>query len=107
MTAASPAVVTQSNHESISRTTMTAELLHARFHHRRAEVLKHLPQCTRDAPNVWATIARNFACEDCLHANSDAVHSNAHMPVPVAAGDIISYDIYYVSVPHIHGGQRY
>eukprot|EP00965_Chrysotila_dentata_P182462 6024798-Pleurochrysis_carterae.AAC.1 len=38
---------------------------------------------------------------------SDAVHSNAHMPVPVAAGDIISYDIYYVSVPHVYGGQRY
>eukprot|EP00965_Chrysotila_dentata_P168137 5552401-Pleurochrysis_carterae.AAC.1 len=29
------------------------------------------------------------------------------MPVPVAAGDIVSYDVYYVSVPHIHGGQRY
>eukprot|EP00965_Chrysotila_dentata_P032875 1096177-Pleurochrysis_carterae.AAC.1 len=79
---------------------MTAELLHARFNHRRAEVLKHLPQCTRDAPNAWATIARNFACEDCLHAKSDAVHSDAHMPMPTAAGDIISYDIYYVSVPH-------
>eukprot|EP00965_Chrysotila_dentata_P029337 974709-Pleurochrysis_carterae.AAC.1 len=61
----------QGNHESTSGTTMTAELLHARFNHRGAEVLKHLPQCTRDTPNAWATIARNFACEDCLHANSD------------------------------------
>eukprot|EP00965_Chrysotila_dentata_P067610 2237570-Pleurochrysis_carterae.AAC.1 len=72
MVAASPAVVTQGNLESASGTMMTAELLHARFSHRRAEVLKLLPQCTRDAPNAWAAIARNFACEDCLHANSDA-----------------------------------
>eukprot|EP00965_Chrysotila_dentata_P100455 3319993-Pleurochrysis_carterae.AAC.1 len=86
---------------------MTAELLLARFNHRRAEVLKLLPQCTRDAPESWASITRNFACEDCLHANSDAVHSSAHMPVPVAAGDTVSYDIYYVSVPHVHGGQQY
>eukprot|EP00965_Chrysotila_dentata_P051501 1708250-Pleurochrysis_carterae.AAC.1 len=86
---------------------MTAELLHARFNHRRAEVLKLLPKCTRDAPASWATIARNFACEECLHANSDAIHSSAHMPTPTAAGDIVSYDIYYVSKPHIHGGQQY
>eukprot|EP00965_Chrysotila_dentata_P237405 6201891-Pleurochrysis_carterae.AAC.1 len=58
--AASPAVVTQGNHESTGGTTMTAELLHTRFNHRRAEVLKFLPKCTRDAPNAWATIARNF-----------------------------------------------
>eukprot|EP00965_Chrysotila_dentata_P138324 4575149-Pleurochrysis_carterae.AAC.1 len=37
---------------------MTAELLHAQFNHRRAEMLKHLPQCTRSAPNAWAVIAR-------------------------------------------------
>eukprot|EP00965_Chrysotila_dentata_P162210 5356855-Pleurochrysis_carterae.AAC.1 len=29
------------------------------------------------------------------------------MPATTAAGDIISYDIYYVSVPHVHGGQQY
>eukprot|EP00965_Chrysotila_dentata_P179874 5939092-Pleurochrysis_carterae.AAC.1 len=23
------------------------------------------------------------------------------------AGDLVSYDIYYVSTPHIHGGQQY
>eukprot|EP00965_Chrysotila_dentata_P182893 6039980-Pleurochrysis_carterae.AAC.1 len=74
---------------------MTAELLHARFNHRRAEVIKHLPQCTRDAPDAWATLARNIACEECLSASSDAVHSNAHMPATTAAGDIVSYDIYY------------
>eukprot|EP00965_Chrysotila_dentata_P082464 2722631-Pleurochrysis_carterae.AAC.1 len=29
------------------------------------------------------------------------------MPTPTAAGDIVSYDIHYVSTPHIHGGQQY
>eukprot|EP00965_Chrysotila_dentata_P045927 1526616-Pleurochrysis_carterae.AAC.2 len=29
------------------------------------------------------------------------------MPVPTAAGDIVSYDIYYVSLPHVHDGQQY
>eukprot|EP00965_Chrysotila_dentata_P147434 4866882-Pleurochrysis_carterae.AAC.3 len=29
-----------------------------RFNHRRAKVLKLLPQCTRDAPSAWATISR-------------------------------------------------
>eukprot|EP00965_Chrysotila_dentata_P215275 6188669-Pleurochrysis_carterae.AAC.1 len=63
---------------------MTAELLHARFNHRRAEVLRLLPKCTRDAPK------------------SDAVHSTAHVPVAKAAGDFVSYNIYCVSVPQIH-----
>eukprot|EP00965_Chrysotila_dentata_P249642 6208997-Pleurochrysis_carterae.AAC.2 len=81
---------------------MTAELLHARFNHRRAEVIKLLPQFTGDAPDARATLARNIACEDCLSANSDAVHSNAHMPAITAGGDRISYDIYYVSLPHVH-----
>eukprot|EP00965_Chrysotila_dentata_P236298 6201244-Pleurochrysis_carterae.AAC.3 len=30
-----------------------------------------------------------------------------HMPIPVAAGDIVSYNIYYVSVPDAHSGQQY
>eukprot|EP00965_Chrysotila_dentata_P034827 1159268-Pleurochrysis_carterae.AAC.2 len=51
-------------------------------------------------------IARNFACADCLHANSDVLHSTAHAPATNAAGDRrVSYDIYYVSIPHIYGGQ--
>eukprot|EP00965_Chrysotila_dentata_P205073 6182724-Pleurochrysis_carterae.AAC.5 len=58
---------------------------------------------TRAAPKAWADIARNIACDDCLRANSDAVYSTAHAPVAKAAGDLVSYDIYYVSVPHIHG----
>eukprot|EP00965_Chrysotila_dentata_P036522 1215068-Pleurochrysis_carterae.AAC.1 len=29
------------------------------------------------------------------------------MLIPVAAGDIVCYDIYYVSVPHVHGGQQH
>eukprot|EP00965_Chrysotila_dentata_P016231 537077-Pleurochrysis_carterae.AAC.1 len=29
------------------------------------------------------------------------------MPATIAAGDIVSYDIYFVSVPHVHGGQQY
>eukprot|EP00965_Chrysotila_dentata_P230545 6197834-Pleurochrysis_carterae.AAC.1 len=37
-----------------NRARMTAELLHARFNDRRAEVLRLLPQCTRDAPDEWA-----------------------------------------------------
>eukprot|EP00965_Chrysotila_dentata_P003082 100965-Pleurochrysis_carterae.AAC.1 len=78
-------------------------MLHARFNHRRAEVLKLLPQYTRDAPEAWSNIARNFACNECLQANSDALHSNAHAPMTNALGDLVSYDIYYVSVPHIHG----
>eukprot|EP00965_Chrysotila_dentata_P039822 1322977-Pleurochrysis_carterae.AAC.1 len=73
---------------------MTAELLRTRFNHRRAEVIKLLPQCTRDAPDAWATLARNIACEECLSANSDTVHSSAHMPATTAAGDIVSYTTY-------------
>eukprot|EP00965_Chrysotila_dentata_P027999 930927-Pleurochrysis_carterae.AAC.3 len=70
---------------------MTAELLHTRFNHRRAEVIKLLPQCTCDAPtSQWTTLARNIACEECLHAISDAVHSNVHMPVAKSAGELIS-----------------
>eukprot|EP00965_Chrysotila_dentata_P068116 2253127-Pleurochrysis_carterae.AAC.1 len=86
---------------------MTAELLHTRFNHRRAEVIKLLPQCTRDAPTSWTTLARKIACGECLHANSDAVHSDAYMPMAKSGGELISYDIYYVSVPHVHGGQQY
>eukprot|EP00965_Chrysotila_dentata_P258041 6213077-Pleurochrysis_carterae.AAC.2 len=29
------------------------------------------------------------------------------MPATTNAGDILSYDIYYASVPHVPGGQRY
>eukprot|EP00965_Chrysotila_dentata_P054571 1811251-Pleurochrysis_carterae.AAC.1 len=29
------------------------------------------------------------------------------MPATTTAGDIISYDIYYVSVPHVHSSQQY
>eukprot|EP00965_Chrysotila_dentata_P178399 5892082-Pleurochrysis_carterae.AAC.1 len=86
---------------------MTAEVLHKRFNHRRAEVIKLLPQCTRDAPTSWSTLARNIVCEECLHANSEAVYSNANMSVATTAGELVSYDIYYVSVPHVHGGQQY
>eukprot|EP00965_Chrysotila_dentata_P140850 4656394-Pleurochrysis_carterae.AAC.1 len=86
---------------------MTAKVLHTRFNHRRAEVIKLLPQCKLDAPASWSTLACNIACEECLHANSDAVHSNAHMPEANTAEELVSYDIYYVSVPHVHGGQQY
>eukprot|EP00965_Chrysotila_dentata_P046100 1532701-Pleurochrysis_carterae.AAC.3 len=86
---------------------MTAELLHARFNHRRAEVLRLFPQCMRDAPGSWATIARNSACEEWLTANSHAVHSTAHLLPTKAGGDIASCDIYCVSTPHVHGVQKY
>eukprot|EP00965_Chrysotila_dentata_P254164 6211781-Pleurochrysis_carterae.AAC.3 len=72
---------------------MTTELLHTRFNHRRAEVIKLLPKCTRDAPTLRTTLARNIACEEYLHANSDAVHSNAHMSVAKSAGELVSYDM--------------
>eukprot|EP00965_Chrysotila_dentata_P203359 6181661-Pleurochrysis_carterae.AAC.1 len=29
------------------------------------------------------------------------------MPTPTAAGDIVSYDIYYVNTPHIHQQYRH
>eukprot|EP00965_Chrysotila_dentata_P216138 6189197-Pleurochrysis_carterae.AAC.1 len=64
--ASSPTVVTQGNQETLATTQMAAELLHVRFNHRRAEVIRLLPQCTRDAPNSWAAIARNIACDDCV-----------------------------------------
>eukprot|EP00965_Chrysotila_dentata_P061956 2052999-Pleurochrysis_carterae.AAC.1 len=64
-----------------------------------------LTQCTRDAPEFWATIARDFACDDCRKAKSDAIHSTAHIRFAKTAGDLVSYDIYYVSGRHIHGGQ--
>eukprot|EP00965_Chrysotila_dentata_P139870 4623925-Pleurochrysis_carterae.AAC.2 len=35
------------------------------------------------------------------------MHSTAHAPIPKLAGEIVNYDIYYVSVPHVHGGQQY
>eukprot|EP00965_Chrysotila_dentata_P207996 6184453-Pleurochrysis_carterae.AAC.1 len=104
---ASAAVVTHGNREQASGAHMTVELLNARFNHHRAKVLRLLPQCTRDAPKAWADIARNIACDDCLRANSDVKHSTAHMPVAKAAGDLVSYDICYVSVPHIHSGQQH
>eukprot|EP00965_Chrysotila_dentata_P023818 789219-Pleurochrysis_carterae.AAC.2 len=63
---AAPAVVTQGNREQARGAHMTAELLHARFNHRRAEVLRLLPQCRRDGHKAWAEIARNIACDDCL-----------------------------------------
>eukprot|EP00965_Chrysotila_dentata_P212642 6187156-Pleurochrysis_carterae.AAC.4 len=85
---------------------MTVETLHARFTHKRAEVIRMLTQCTRDAPESWATIARDFACDDCLKANSDVIHSTAHMQIAKTAGDLVSYDIYYVSVPYIYVGQQ-
>eukprot|EP00965_Chrysotila_dentata_P241716 6204442-Pleurochrysis_carterae.AAC.1 len=105
MVATSPAVVTQGNRESVAQ--MTAELLHAQFNNRCPDVLRLLPKCTRDALDSSATLARNFACEECLTTNSDAVHSTAHMPATKAAGDIVSYDTYYMSTPHVHGGQKY
>eukprot|EP00965_Chrysotila_dentata_P155786 5147996-Pleurochrysis_carterae.AAC.1 len=47
--------MTQGNREAANDgSTMTVELLHARSTHRRAEMLKLLPKCTRDAPDSWA-----------------------------------------------------
>eukprot|EP00965_Chrysotila_dentata_P132848 4392676-Pleurochrysis_carterae.AAC.1 len=94
-TLVSPAVVTHGNRKPTKGGQMTAELLHATCNHRRAEVLRLLPQCTRDAPTEWTSIARNIACDECLRANSDTIHSTSQAPTAKAASDIVSYDLYY------------
>ena len=46
------------------------------------------------------------ACDSCLRANADSLSSKHHSPAVAAAGDLVSWDTYKVSVPYKFGGQQ-
>ena len=83
----------------------TAETVHNTFNHRNSRIPNHLPDCTADAPESW----RKFEvgpCDSCLRANCDRVHSNKHAGMRADANDTYSFDIWSVSVGHVHGGNK-
>ena len=95
--------VTQGNHNT---TKITGALLHRRFLHRASHSLKLLPNSTSDAPPAWAKLIEDAACDDCLRANADRMASYNHSPATTSPGELVSWDMYKVSVPHAYGGQQ-
>ncbi|KAL1529178.1 hypothetical protein AB1Y20_000137 [Prymnesium parvum] len=94
----------------VTRTSTRAsgQLVHRRFLHRSPASLRRLPQCT-DAPDDWSAALKavdGLPCDECLRSSADAQHSAASAPDVSSPGELVSYDIWSVSVPHVHGGQK-
>jgi hypothetical protein len=85
---------------------MEASNIHRYFNHRDPEVLRHLPECTEDAPDEWRNLhVLPGPCHDCLRASCKRISSAHQSPVVAAAGDLVSMDMWYCSVDAVGGGR--
>ena len=82
-----------------------AETVHRTFNARSSDVLKHLPECTPDAPSVWSEMAGG-ACDPCETAKAKRVPLTGSAGMQFDANNTVAIDDWEVSVGHIHGGQR-
>ena len=82
-----------------------AETVHRTFNGRSADVLKHLPECTPDAPAAWRDIPSG-ACDPCEMAKAKRVPLTGSAGQLSDANATVAIDDWEVSVGHIHGGQR-
>eukprot|EP00966_Prymnesium_polylepis_P052867 1224635-Prymnesium_polylepis.1 len=92
--------VTQGNR---TNSKISERVLHCRGNHRATAVINDWHKCS-NAPAAWRL--KNVPCDDCMIGKADNVPSDHHMPKVTAAGDLLSFDVYDIGVPHIHGGQR-
>ena len=77
-------------------------ILHCRANHRQHEQVTAWHKCS-NAPMKWKT--RNCACDDCLMSTADKVTHQDKSPKVEAPGDLLSFDVFSLGVPHVHGGQ--
>ena len=92
-----------------SRDHSTWTLLHNRFNGRSFDALRHLATSGKGIVREWQRAlahAPEGACHSCLQARADKRPSRSHVP-PATVPGYISYDIFEMGVPHVHGGQRY
>jgi len=82
-----------------------AETVHHTFNARSPDVLKHLPECTPDAPSVWSGMTGG-ACDPCETAKAKRVPLTGSAGMQFDANNTVALDDWEVSVGHIHGGQR-
>ena len=68
-----------------------SRIVHCRGVHANPRTLNDWHKCS-NAPREWHV--HDEACDDCLQANSDVVHSHSHAPQPTGPGDYVSYDVY-------------
>ena len=95
--------------EHASGTAVTWELLHNRFNGRSHATLRNLVSSGQTVNRDWHRALRHAPatqCHACHHARLDRQPSRSHVP-PVSEPGHISYDIFEMGVPHMHGGQRY
>ena len=92
--------VTQGNRANAK---VSSRVLHCRALHRNSSVINAWHKCS-NASSTWS--CDRAACDDCLKAKADNIPSDFHSPVVKKPGDLVSFDVYNMGVPHIHGGQR-
>ena len=86
-----------------------ADTVHRTFNGRSADVLRHLPECTPDAPSIWNEMFKEVgghACDECERAKAKRVHLTGSAGLQSDADSTVAIDDWEVSVGHIHGGQR-
>ena len=90
-----------------TRTTkrLAADVVHGRGNHAHHQTLRAWHQCTADIPEEWSRAVVDTPCDSCLKAVAPNVPSDKHTPIVTTAGELISYDVYYIGVKHVHGGQ--
>ena len=97
-------------HGQEGRTPSDFHTIHERWNHAPHDTLRHLPNVLADAPQSW--IKRfpanpKCGCDACLRGSADSVPSFAHTPEATRPGHLVSYDIWYSPIGHVHGGQHY
>ena len=86
-----------------------ADTVHRTFNGRSADVLRHLPECTPDAPSVWGEMSKELgghACDECERAKAKRVPLTGSAGLRSDANNTVAIDDWEVSVGHIHGGQK-
>ena len=82
---------------------VSSRIIHLRGNHAGHRTLNQWHKCS-NAPKHWHVT--DEPCDDCLQANSSAVPSDQRAPTASAPGDFMSFDVYDIGVPHVHGGHR-
>ena len=87
----------------------TWSLIHNRFNGRAYDTLRHLITCGTGVTRDWHRALRHLPrspCLSCLQSRAEKIPSRAHVPPALVPG-YISYDIFEMGIPHLHGGQKY
>ena len=91
---------------------VTYEDLHQRVMHRGDYNISNLHRCSSDVPPSWARLVPSPsdrpACDSCLRAQKRRMPAppGSHAPAVTKCGQLVSFDVYTVSVPYRWGGAQ-